>query len=109
MESAVEDQDSTQAPDREEVTLERPIKRAGGNVTVVAVRRPLPLDCQGLSLRDIVDMEAGAMMTLLPRVTEPNLLAQEVGTMHSRDFLALAAEASGFFLPKAARPASPTQ
>lgn len=95
--------------DREVVTLERPITRAGGDITTVAVRRPLPLDCQGLSLRDIVDMEGTAMMTLLPRVTEPNLLPQEVATMHTLDFLALSAEASGFFLPKVARPAFPTQ
>ena len=96
--------------DRELVTLETPIARAGGDIGAVAVRRPMPVDLQGLSLRDIVDMEASAMMVLLPRITDPALLAGEVATMKSpRDFLALSAEASGFFLPKAVRPVSQPQ
>lgn len=104
------DQDNTagaNAPDRISITLEEPIRREGGDITEVTIRRPLPEAMDGLSLRDIVDMEAKTMRTLLPRITEPTLIKQEVGTMNPRDFLLLSAEASGFLLPRALRPASP--
>jgi len=90
------------------VTLEEPIKRDGGDIAAVTVRRPLPEAMSGLSLRDIVDMEATTMRKLLPRITEPPLLASEVATMAPGDFLLLSAEASGFLLPRLLRPASPT-
>ena len=94
---------------QEVVNLEHPIIRGEQKVTRVAVRKPLAGELTGLSLRDIVDMEATAMLRLLPRITEPPLLDFEVARLDPTDFLALSAEASGFFLPMAARPVSQPQ
>lgn len=90
-----------------DVVLDEPIRREGGDIKTVTVRRPQPAACEGLSLRDLVDMETTAMLKLLPRITEPPLLLSEVAVMAPQDFVALAAEASGFLLPTALRPAPP--
>lgn len=95
---------------REKVDLESPIVRDGENISTVYVRKPKPAELTGLSLRDIEDMQTDAMLQLLPRITEPSLLAIEIAMMDSpADFLALAVEARGFFLPKVLRPASLTE
>jgi hypothetical protein len=50
-------------------------------------------------------MEAGAVADLLPRITEPPLLAHEVARMDAADLMACAVEISNFLLPRSLKPA----
>lgn len=101
----MEDQTSTPAERDAKKTfvtipLDEPIKREGSDVTEVKVRRPLPETMDGLSLRDIVDMDARTMRQLLPRITEPTLTPVEIATMDPFDFFCLSGAASDFLLPR---------
>ena len=83
------------------VQLEEPVKRAGGDVSAVTVRRPRVGDLRGLNLMDVVQMKTEALVTLLPRVTSPTLVAHEIENMCPADFTNLASEVVLFFAPKA--------
>lgn len=85
------------------VKLERPIKRAGGDIEEVKVMKPEPGDMRGLSLKAIWDMDAIAIMTLLPRVTSPTLVAHEVQAMDIVDIMECGGAVVGFLLPKGVR------
>ena len=50
-------------------------------------------------------MEAGAVADLLPRITEPPLLAHEVARMDAADLMSCAVEISNFLLPRSLKPA----
>lgn len=95
------------APAPVPVPLDQPIVRGETKILRVDVRRPLAGELTGLSMRDIMDLDAVTMRRLLPRITMPTLTELELRLMDPADFFALSVEASGFFLPKSVRPASP--
>ncbi|MCB2048560.1 MAG: phage tail assembly protein [Novosphingobium sp.] len=101
--------EQTDAKPRAKVPLEQSIARAGGDIAEVSVRRPDPGELEGLSLRDVIDMEAGSMRRLLARITEPALLPGELATMNPADFTALSGEAANFLLPRGVRVDSPSE
>lgn len=79
-------------------TLVSPVKRASGDVTTVGVRKPDVGALRGLKLTDVLQMDVNAISRLLPRITEPSLLPDEVAELDPADFLSLAAEVVGFFV-----------
>lgn len=85
------------------VTLEKPIKREGGDIETVKVMKPNPNDMRGLSMKAIWDMDTLAIMTLLPRVTSPTLVAHEVQNMDIVDLMECGGAVVGFLLPKGVR------
>lgn len=91
------------APQPASVTLETPIKRGDTTIDSVAVRKPQSAELRGVSLQDLVTLEVGSLIRVLPRVTLPTLLPQEVEQMDPADLLALGAEVVGFLMPAAAR------
>lgn len=80
-----------------EVTLVAPLKRASGDVVAVGLRKPDVGCLRGLKLTDVLQMDVNALSRLLPRITEPSLLPDEVAALDPADFLALAAQVVGFF------------
>ena len=98
---------SSNEPVLESVILDKPLVRGDQVIAKVDVRKPMPVEMTGLSLRDIIDMDVTAMIRVLERTTTPALTAIELGQkLDPFDFLALASEASGFWLPRAAITAS---
>ena len=93
----------TKAP--EGVTLDTPIKRGDQTITRVQVRKPNAGALRGLSLVEVLQMNVTALQTLLPRVTEPPLLKNEVATIDPADLVALGTEVVSFLVPKAQREA----
>lgn len=87
------------------VKLDEPIKRGGDapDITEVKVRRPDAGTLRGLKLVDVINVDVNAMMTLLPRVTEPNIMEPQLASMNAADFVALANEVA-LFLPQKAAP-----
>lgn len=81
------------------VTLSTPVTRAGGEpIVAVTVRKPGVGALRGLKLLDVLQMDVNAMCKLLPRVTEPALLPDEVAALDPADFVALAGQTTGFFV-----------
>lgn len=86
------------------ITLETPIKRDGSDdIKVVELLKPSTGQLRGIKLLDIMQMDATAMMTLLPRMTNPPLDPKDVAALDPADFMKLATLTTSFFGPKAER------
>lgn len=84
------------------VTLDTPLTRGKDVITMVTVRKPTAGALRGARLQALMDMDVNAMMTVLPRVTEPVLQPQELNEMDPADLLSLSVELVTFLLPKSA-------
>jgi len=85
------------------VTLQEPIKRAGGDIAVVQLMKPRVGDLRGLSLSQLLVCQADAVATLLPRITVPTLIGPDIEAIDPADFVAMGAEVVDFLTPQAAR------
>lgn len=81
------------------VTLSVPIDRKGGSpIAAVTLRKPDVGALRGMKLTDVLQMDVNAMLRLLPRVTAPALLPDEVAGLDPADFLTLAGTVVSFFM-----------
>ena len=87
----------------EPVVLAQPITRDGADpIATVSVRKPDVGALRGLKLFDVLQMDVNAMARLLPRITSPALLPDDVETLDPQDLMALSAAVVGFFAPDGA-------
>lgn len=84
------------------VTLDAPIKRGDTEITAVTLRKPLGGALRGVSLRDLLDMKGDAIMTVVPRISEPTLTDADMARVDGADLLQMGAVIANFLLPKAA-------
>jgi len=80
------------------VDLEQPIKRDGGDIPSVQIRKPQPGEMRGVKLGDLMQLDVETHLKVLPRVTVPNLTVAELEKMHGPDFLNLCSEVAAYFL-----------
>lgn len=85
------------------VTLENPIVRGETEITEISLRKPSAGELRGVSLLQLMQVDVGTLITVLPRITTPALTVRELQDMDPVDFMALAGEVSVFFLGKADR------
>jgi hypothetical protein len=86
------------------VSLETPIQRKGADpITEVSLRKPTVGDLRGLKLIDVGQMDVKAVERLLPRITVPPLLPDEVAALDIADLFVLAGMAASFFMKAADR------
>ncbi|EXU76013.1 phage tail assembly protein [Erwinia mallotivora] len=90
------------------VALDTPVVRGKTEITRITVRKPQSGALRGTRLQALMDMDVNAMITVLPRVTEPALTTQEINEMDPADLLSLSVEVITFLLPKSALSAFPT-
>lgn len=82
------------------VTLASPIARKGADpIAQVTLARPTTGALRGLSLMSLMQMEVNTLATLLPRITTPALLPEDVAGLDPVDLLSLGGEVMGFFMP----------
>jgi hypothetical protein len=102
--------DSAMNPGETTVDLQTPIQRGEQSIARVALRRPRAGALRGIKLLELMQMQAEAVMALLPRITEPPLLAHELDALDPADLITLATEVINFLLPRpAAEQAPPSQ
>lgn len=87
----------------EGVTLDAPIKREGGDIKEVHLRKPMAGELRGLSLTDLLQMDVNALTKLLPRITVPSVTEEDVKRMDPADLVQLGGTVAGFLLQKAAK------
>lgn len=94
-----------------DVTLQSPIKRGAGNEPIksLSVRKPLAGELRGLKLTDVLQMDVGAMLILLPRITSPAILPDEAASLDLADLMALSGKVVGFFMSSQDRAAAGIQ
>lgn len=90
------------------VPLEVPIKRQGGDITELKVMKPLGGDLKGLSLKNLVEMDALSVQVLLPRITVPTLIQAEANNLDLVDLTNCASVVYDFLHPMAVRKAMRT-
>jgi hypothetical protein len=87
------------------VTLDTPIMRGELTIDVIEVRKPKSGALRGLSLSALLNLDYGALETLLPRITTPILSKQDVAELDPSDLTQLGSEVMDFLLPKDAKAA----
>ena len=90
-----------------QITLEVPIKRGEQLINDVALRKPDAGSLRGIKLMDLLQMDMGALSTLLPRITSPALTPADVGKLDPVDLISLGTEVSTFFGPRKDRASQP--
>lgn len=78
--------------------LLQPIKRGETVISDVSLRMPDTGALRGLKLTNVLQMDVNTMQVLLPRVSEPALLPDEVAGLGPADLLVLSSEIVGFFM-----------
>ncbi|SMH35807.1 phage tail assembly protein [Maritimibacter sp. HL-12] len=85
------------------VRLLQPIKRGDEEIREVAIRIPSVGALRGLKLTNVLQMDVNALSVLLPRISQPALLPDEVAGLDPADFMTLAARVVGFFMTPEAK------
>lgn len=84
------------------VTLEEPVKREGGDILAVQVRRPSSGELRGLSLAELLNSNVDPLIKLLPRITLPTLAEAEIKKLAPSDLVQFSGAVINFLAPKAA-------
>ncbi|WP_374406541.1 phage tail assembly protein [Pelagerythrobacter sp.] len=90
-------------PDRATVTLATPIERGDTKIETLDLRKPRAGELRGLSLQDILTSEVVALLTLIPRITNPPLNADEADNLDPADLAEIGGSIRGFFMTRAER------
>lgn len=81
------------------ITLAEPIAReSGANVTAITLRKPKAGELRGLTLANLVNSDAGSLITLLPRICEPFITDTEAANLSVEDFAEIGGTIVGFFM-----------
>lgn len=80
------------------ITLTTPIRRKGGDITEITLKKPKAGALRGLQVENLYSTDVNSLITLLPRITEPALIAAEIEDLESEDFIELAGAVKGFFM-----------
>lgn len=87
--------------DRVTIKLDVPIRRGETIFESIDLRRPLAGELRGTSIFAIARMETDALVTVLPRVTQPPLIEHEVLKLDAADLMQCGLALSGFCMPRA--------
>jgi len=93
--SQIENNDNT-------VILDVPLKRGDMEITEIQVTKPTAGSLRGIGLAALANAEVDALITILPRITSPNLTKEECTRLELPDLIALAGKVIGFLSPKPA-------
>lgn len=85
------------------ILLETPIHRGDQVISSLTLRKPDAGTLRGIKLADLLQMDVGALTTLLPRISTPTLTAADAAKLDPVDLVAIATEVGNFFLTKAQR------
>jgi len=85
------------------ITLDEPIVRGDTVISEITIRRPKAGALRGVSLMDLGNLGVAALQTVLPRITQPTLTAQEVAGMDPADLTEIGSEVAIFLVKKADR------
>ncbi len=78
------------------IELAQPIKRSQTEVKEITLRRPGSGELRGLKLADLVQGDVNAVIRLVPRISQPTLLEQEVAALDAYDLTRCADEIAVF-------------
>lgn len=80
------------------ITLTTPLKRGEKEITEIVLHEPNSGHLRGVSLSDLMNMKADAIVAVAPRISEPKITEQEMARMGLRDLTIVGGGIVGFFL-----------
>ena len=81
----------------EKVTLKNPIPYGKETLSEITLREPMSGDMRGIGLRPlVVDMDADALITLLPRIASPAVTKEQAAHLSLHDMAIIFGVVSGF-------------
>lgn len=81
------------------VTLSEPIRRGELVIEKITLRKPKAGELRGgLSMVDIFQCEIDTMLKIIPRISDPVLIADEVDNLDPDDLASMINEIRGFFM-----------
>jgi len=86
--------------DRQSIALETPIKRGDTQIEQLVIRKPCGSELRGTSLFALARLDADAVMTLIPRISEPPLISAEVLRMDPADLVQVGVFLAEQLVPK---------
>ena len=98
-----EQPDVQQLADNNTVTLDTPIRRGTTSINSITLRKPTSGELRGVSLVELLQMDVGSLIKVLPRISSPSLTAVEVAGMDPADLLAIGGKIAGFLLQRSAK------
>lgn len=84
------------------ITLDQPIVRGTSTITTLTIRKPSAGELRGIKLMDLANMDVSALVAVLPRITMPSILRQEVEQMDPADLSEIGIEVALFLAKKSA-------
>ena len=91
------------APQTTVCELETGFQRGDETITKVTLRKPKAGELRGLNLQDLFQADVSAVLTLLPRISDPIMTPQECADLDPIDLMELGGAIKGFFMNKAMR------
>jgi len=88
-------------PKFEEITLETAIVRGTTTIESIQLRKPKAGELRGLQLQALMQGDVNAILAMVPRISMPPLIAQEVEQLELADLAAVTGAVTGFFMTKA--------
>ena len=94
---------SAQANRFETITLVEPIIRGETKIETLILRKPKAGELRGLSLSDVIGMDIGALLKLVPRISDPVLTEDECLQLDPADLTEIGGTVRGFFMTRGER------
>ncbi len=85
------------------IVLDMPLQRGTTQITEVTLRKPNAGELRGINLADLLQLNATALVTVLPRITMPTLTPPECAQLDPADLIELGTKVAGFFIRKSIR------
>lgn len=85
------------------IDLGVPIQRGEVTIEQLTLRKPKAGELRGLELSDIINLNIGALLTLVPRISEPVLTMPECDELDPADLTEIGGAIRGFFMTRAER------
>lgn len=83
------------------ITLDQPIKRGETMLASITLRKPRAGELRGLTLEELLKTDVTTILKLLPRISDPILIDEEVNAMDPADLTECGGAIRGFFMTKA--------
>ncbi|MCU1163473.1 phage tail assembly protein [Stenotrophomonas maltophilia] len=96
-----------EAADPNVIVLETPIQRGEQVIRSVRLRKPNAGELRGLKLHELAQMDVTALVTLLPRISQPLLTQHDAAKLEPADLVEVSRVVGGFFEPKASKESLP--
>lgn len=95
--------DTSNQPVWVDVEFEVGFKRGDDQITKIRLRKPKGGDLRGLSLKDLMHAEVDAIITVLPRISDPIMTTQDAAGLEAQDIAEAGGTISSFLYTSAQR------